>query len=43
MFPNFRQMPMNQFQNLTAGVVLGIENEIANYERNRAKQRKSRR
>ena len=43
LFPNLRQMPMNQFQNLTAGVVLGIESEIANYERNRAKQRKSRR
>tara|TARA_R100000322_G_scaffold55251_1_gene34277 strand:+ start:27 stop:2519 length:2493 start_codon:yes stop_codon:yes gene_type:complete len=40
LFPNLRQMPMNQFQNLTAGVVLGIESEIANYERNRAKQRK---
>ena len=43
LFPNLRQMPMNQFQNLTAGVVLGIESEIANYERNRQKQRKSRR
>ncbi len=43
LFPNLRQMPMNQFQNLTAGVVLGIESEIANYERNRAKQRKLRR
>ena len=43
LFPNLRQMPMNQFHNLTAGVVLGIESEIANYERNRAKQRKSRR
>ena len=43
LFPNLRQMPMNQFQNLTAGVVLGIENEIANYERNRDKLRKSRR
>ena len=43
LFPNLRQMPMNQFQNLTAGVVLGIESEIANYERNRRKQRKSRR
>ena len=43
LFPNLRQMPMNQFQNLTAGVVLGIESEIANYERNRNKQRKSRR
>ena len=43
LFPNLRQMPMNQFQNLTAGVVLGIESEIANYERNRKKQRKTRR
>ena len=43
LFPNLRNMPMNQFHNLTAGVVLGIESEIANYERNRAKQRKSRR
>ena len=43
LFPNLRQMPMNQFHNLTAGVVLGIESEIANYERNRIKQRKSRR
>jgi hypothetical protein len=43
LFPNLRQMPMNQFQNLTAGVVLGIESEIANYERNRRKQRKLRR
>ena len=43
LFPNLRDMPMNQFQNLTAGVVLGIESEIANYERNRQKQRKSRR
>jgi len=42
LFPNLRQMPMNQFQNLTAGVVLGIESEIANYERNRRKQIKSR-
>ena len=42
LFPNLRQMPMNQFQNLTAGVVLGIESEIANYERNRKKQRKTR-
>jgi hypothetical protein len=43
LFPNLRQMPMNQFQNLTGGVVLGIESEIANYERNRRKQRKFRR
>ena len=42
-FPMVREMPMNQFQNLTAGVVLGIESEIANYERNRNNQRKSRR
>ena len=40
LFPNLRQIPMNQFHNLTAGVVLGIESEIANYERNRKKQRK---
>ena len=43
LFPNLRDIPMNQFHNLTAGVVLGIESEIANYERNRKKQRKSRR
>ena len=43
LFPNLRQMPMNQFQNLTGGVVLGIESEIADYERNRRKQRRLRR
>ena len=42
LFPNLRQMPMNQFQNLTAGVVLGIESDIANYEKARKKQRKIR-
>ena len=30
---------MNQFQNLTEGVVLGLESEIQNYQRNREKQR----
>ena len=26
---------MNQFQNLTQGVVLGLQTEIQNYQRNR--------
>ena len=39
LFPNLRDMPMNEFQNLTAGVSLGIINEIANYEKNRKKQK----
>ena len=38
-FPQLRNIPMNQFQNLTEGVVLGLESEIQNYQRNREKQR----
>ena len=34
-FPQLRNIPMNQFQNLTPGVVLGLESEIQNYQRNR--------
>ena len=30
---------MNQFQNLSEGVVLGLQTEINNYNRNREKQR----
>ena len=41
-FPQLRNIPMNQFQNLTQGVVLGLQTEIANYQRNRDKLRKSR-
>ena len=39
-FPQLRNIPMNQFQNLTEGVVLGLEAEIQNYQRNRERQRK---
>ena len=38
-FPQLRNIPMNQFQNLTQGVVLGLESEIQNYQRNRERQR----
>ena len=38
-FPQLRNIPMNQFQNLTEGVVLGLESEINNYNRNRERQR----
>jgi hypothetical protein len=41
-FPQLRNIPMNQFQNLTQGVVLGLEVEIQNYQRNREKLRESR-
>ena len=34
-FPQLRNIPMNQFQNLTQGVVLGLQTEINNYQRNR--------
>ena len=34
-FPQLRNIPMNQFQNLTPGVVLGLQSEIQNYQRNR--------
>ena len=36
-FPQLRNIPMNQFQNLTPGVVLGLQSEIQNYQRNREK------
>ena len=38
-FPQLRNIPINQFQNLTQGVVLGLESEIQNYQRNRERQR----
>ncbi len=38
-FPQLRNIPMNQFQNLSEGVVLGLQTEINNYNRNREKQR----
>ena len=38
-FPQLRNIPMNQFQNLTEGVVLGLQTEINNYNRNRERQR----
>ena len=38
-FPQLRNIPMNQFENLTQGVVLGLESEIQNYQRNRERQR----
>ena len=41
-FPQLRNIPMNQFQNLTQGVVLGLQTEINNYQRNREKLRQSR-
>ena len=37
LFPQLRNIPMNQFQNLTPGVVLGLQSEIQNYQRNREK------
>ena len=37
-FPQLRNIPMNHFQNLTEGVVLGIESEINNYQRSRERQ-----
>lgn len=36
-FPALRNIPANQFHNLTEGVFLGIEAEIQNYQRNREK------
>jgi len=41
-FPQLRNIPMNQFQNLTQGVVLGIQTEINNYQRNRERLRELR-
>ena len=41
-FPQLRNIPMNQFQNLTQGVVLGLQTEINNYQKNREKLRQSR-
>ena len=37
-FPQLRNIPMNQFQNLTEGVVLGLQTEINNYQRSRERQ-----
>ena len=37
-FPQLRNIPMNQFQNLTEGVVLGLQTEINNYQRARERQ-----
>ena len=41
-FPQLRNIPMNQFQNLTPGVVLGLESEIQNYQRSRERQQELR-
>ena len=41
-FPQLRNIPMNQFQNLTEGVVLGLQTEINNYQRNRERLLKTR-
>lgn len=41
-FPQLRNIPMNQFQNLTQGVVLGLQTEIQNYRTNREKLRELR-
>ena len=41
-FPQLRNIPMNQFQNLTQGVVLGLQTEINNYQRNRERLRELR-
>ena len=41
-FPALRNIPANQFHNLTEGVFLGIEAEIQNYNRNRDKLKEQR-
>ena len=41
-FPQLRNIPMNQFQNLTQGVVLGLQTEINNYQKSREKQQELR-
>ena len=41
-FPQLRNIPMNQFQNLTQGVVLGLQTEINNYQRARERQQELR-
>ena len=41
-FPQLRNIPMNQFQNLTQGVVLGLQTEIRNYQTNRERLIESR-
>jgi len=41
-FPQLRNIPMNRFENLTQGVVLGLQTEIQNYQRNREELRESR-
>ena len=37
-FPQLRNIPMNRFENLTRGVVLGLQTEINNYQSAREKQ-----
>lgn len=37
-FPQLRNIPMNRFENLTEGVVLGLQTEINNYQRARERQ-----
>lgn len=37
-FPQLRNIPMNRFENLTEGVVLGLQTEINNYQRSRERQ-----
>ena len=41
-FPQLRNIPMNQFQNLTQGVVLGLQTEINNYQKSRERQQELR-
>ena len=41
-FPQLRNIPMNQFQNLTEGVVLGLQTEINNYQSARERQKELR-
>ena len=41
-FPQLRNIPMNQFQNLTRGVVLGLQTEINNYQSARERQQELR-
>lgn len=37
-FPQLRNIPMNRFENLTRGVVLGLQTEINNYQSARERQ-----
>ena len=41
-FPQLRNIPMNRFENLTEGVVLGLQTEINNYQKNRERLRELR-